>query len=143
VPFSVCSSRYKVGAFPPMLGRRLFLGVRSGIRSVPFSLVTSMYQAYRIRYSNPTLLAPSISCFTPYLPVLACGGLSHHSVLSFPNQNPRLGSICGETTELDGREPFINTPPHLSRHPKGIREKERFWLEERSKRVRRYDTTRP
>jgi hypothetical protein len=50
---------------------------------------------------------------------------------------------CGETTELEGREPFINTPPHLSRHPKGIRNKERFWLEERRKRVRRYDTTRP
>jgi hypothetical protein len=28
-------------------------------------------------------------------------------------------------------------------HPKGIREKERFWLEERRKNVRRYDTTRP
>jgi len=29
--------------------------------------------------------------------------------------------------------------PHLSRHPKGIREEERFWLEERGKRVRRND----
>ena len=26
--------------------------------------------------------------------------------------------------------------PHLSRHPKGIREEEQFWLEERRKRVR-------
>jgi hypothetical protein len=32
--------------------------------------------------------------------------------------------------ELDGREPIFNTPPHLSRHPKGIRENERFWLED-------------
>jgi hypothetical protein len=29
--------------------------------------------------------------------------------------------------------------PHLSRHPKGIREEERFWLEERWKRVRGND----
>jgi hypothetical protein len=53
-----------------------------------------------------------------------------------------LGGCCGETTELEGREPTINAPPHLSRHPNGLREKERFWLEERRKRVRRYDTTR-
>jgi hypothetical protein len=26
--------------------------------------------------------------------------------------------------------------PHLSRHPKGIREEEQFWLEERGERVR-------
>jgi hypothetical protein len=35
---------------------------------------------------------------------------------------------CGETAELEGRELIIITPPHLSRHPKGIREEERFWL---------------
>jgi len=29
--------------------------------------------------------------------------------------------------------------PHLSRHPKGIREEEQFWLKERRKRVREYD----
>jgi len=29
--------------------------------------------------------------------------------------------------------------PHLSRHPKGIREEERFWLKARRKRVRRYN----
>jgi hypothetical protein len=29
--------------------------------------------------------------------------------------------------------------PHLSRHPKGIREEERFWLEKRRKRVRGND----
>jgi len=96
------------------------------IRSVPFSFVTSNRQAYRVQHFNPTLLAPSISCFSPYLPVLASGGLSHQSVLGFPNQNPRLGSICGETTELEGREPILNAPPHLSRHPTGIRQKERF-----------------
>jgi hypothetical protein len=45
--------------------------------------------------------------------------------------------------ELEGREPIVYTLPHLSRHPKGFREKERFWLEERRKRVRRYVTTRP
>jgi len=45
----------------------------------------------------------------------------------------------GEPTELKGREPIINTPPHLSRHPKRIHEKERFWLEERWERVRGCD----
>ena len=35
-----------------------------------------------------------------------------------------LGGHCGETKELEGREPSINTPPHLSRHPKGIDEME-------------------
>jgi len=34
--------------------------------------------------------------------------------------------------------------PHLSRHPKGICEEERFWLKERRKRVRGNDrVTRP
>jgi len=46
-------------------------------------------------------------------------------------------------TELECRELIINTPPHLLWHPKGIREKERFWLEERRKRVRRDHTTQP
>jgi hypothetical protein len=46
---------------------------------------------------------------------------------------------CGETTELEDRGPIANTPPHLSRHPMGIREKERFWLEDHKKRVREYE----
>jgi len=33
---------------------------------------------------------------------------------------------CGETAELEGREPIINTPPHLLGHPKVICDKERF-----------------
>jgi len=49
----------------------------------------------------------------------------------------------GETAVLEGRELIINTPPQLSRHPKGICENEQFWLEERRKRVRRYNTTWP
>jgi len=50
---------------------------------------------------------------------------------------------CGETEELESREPVINTPPHLSRHQNGILEKKRFWLAESRERVRRCDTTRP
>jgi len=53
-----------------------------------------------------------------------------------------FGGHCGETMELEGREPTINNPPHLSRHPNGIHEKEWFWFEEHSNQVRRYDTTR-
>jgi len=48
-------------------------------------------------------------------------------------------SRCGEMAELEGREPIINTTPHLSRHPRGIRETERYWLEEHRKRVRGND----
>jgi len=50
---------------------------------------------------------------------------------------------CGKTAELEGREPIINTPPHLSQHPKQNLENERFWLEECRRRVSRHDTTRP
>ena len=48
-------------------------------------------------------------------------------------------SHCGATVEIEGRLPIINTPPHLAWHPKGILEKEWFWLEERRKRVRGYE----
>jgi len=33
---------------------------------------------------------------------------------------------CGETLQLEGRQPIINTPPHLTWYPKGIRQK--AWL---------------
>jgi hypothetical protein len=33
--------------------------------------------------------------------------------------------------------------PHLLRHPKAVREEERFWLEERRKRVKKWQGTRP
>ena len=52
-----------------------------------------------------------------------------------------LGGHCGEMTELEGREPTINTPPHLSQHPNKIHEKERFWFEEHRNQMRTYDTT--
>jgi len=35
-------------------------------------------------------------------------------------------SRCGETVELEGRQPIINTPLHLAWYPKGIHETERF-----------------
>jgi hypothetical protein len=47
-----------------------------------------------------------------------------------------------EMAKLDYREPIINTPWHLSRHPTGICEEERFGLEVCRKQVRRYNTTR-
>jgi len=46
--------------------------------------------------------------------------------------------LFGERLELEGRQPIINTAPHLAWHPMGVRVKERFWLEERRKRVRGY-----
>jgi len=54
-----------------------------------------------------------------------------------------LEGCCGETMELEGRDPTISTPPHLPRHLKAIHEKELFWLEKCRKMVRSYDTTRP
>jgi len=132
-----------VGAVRPVLGQRHFLGVLSSIRSVPCSLVTSIFQEYYIQYSNLTLLALSVCCFSPYLPVLACGGHSHHCVLSCLNQNLHFGSICGVMTELDGRELLINTPQHFTWHQNGIGEKEEPLLKECRKRVRGCDTTRP
>ena len=91
----VCPGMRSVGAFRPWLGQCHFLGVRPSIQSVAFLLVTSMYQSYRIRHSNPTLLDASNSCFSPYLLILASGGHFHHSVLSFPSQNPCFDSILG------------------------------------------------
>jgi len=55
----------------------------------------------------------------------------------------RRMSRRGETAEVEGREAIINTPLHLMRHPNGVRGKEQFSLEERRKRVKTYDTTRP
>ena len=48
-------------------------------------------------------------------------------------------SRCGETVELDGRQPIIHTPPHLAWHPGRLLENERFWLKQRMKRVLGYE----
>jgi hypothetical protein len=48
-------------------------------------------------------------------------------------------SQCGDTVELEGRQPIINTPPHLTWYPKGNHRKERFYLMECRKRVRGYE----
>jgi len=87
-----------------------------------------MYPAYHLQHSNPTLLVSSTSCFSPYLPLLACRGLSQHFVLSIPKQNPHLRSICGETTQLEGRVPIITLHRTLHDFPKGIHKTELFWL---------------
>jgi len=48
-------------------------------------------------------------------------------------------SWCGEAMNQESREPIIITLPHLTWHPKGILETERFRLKERRKRVRGYE----
>jgi len=71
---------------------------------------------------------------------------NQRSTCGRPLREPKdapLGGCCGETTELEGREPTINIPPHLSRHPNGVHEGQRSQLEEHRKGVRRYNTTRP
>jgi len=72
-----------------------------------------------------------------YLSII--GGAPGHTHWELRDARP--GGRCGETMQLEGREPTINTTPHLSQHPKGIHEKEQFWFEEWRNRVRRYDTT--
>jgi len=52
-----------------------------------------------------------------------------------------LAGSSGEMMELKGREPTINTPPHLTQPPNGIGKQERFWLEKGMNRVRRYNIT--
>jgi len=52
-----------------------------------------------------------------------------------------LRGHCGDTTELGESEPTINIPPHLSRHPNRIREKDQFEHEEPRRKVTRDDTT--
>jgi hypothetical protein len=52
-----------------------------------------------------------------------------------------LGGHCGETTELEGREPFINTLPHLLGHPKETHEKDQIGFEKCRNPVRKYNTT--
>ena len=47
-------------------------------------------------------------------------------------------SRFGEMVELDGEQPIINPPPHLTWFPKGNLKKEQFWLQEHRKRVRGY-----
>ena len=49
---------------------------------------------------------------------------------------------CGETAEIEGREPILTLRRASCGSPTGIHEKELFWLEECRKRVGRYDTSR-
>jgi len=141
VPYRWCSTRYMVGARHPVLVQRHLLSGRPGIKSAPISLFTLMYHAYHIRYSDLILLALSICWFSPYILVLVCWGLSDYSMLSRANQNPFLGSICGETKALGGGEPSINTPLHLSWHRKWIPEKAKFSLVELWEQVTWFCTT--
>jgi hypothetical protein len=53
------------------------------------------------------------------------------------------GGHCGDTMKIDGSEPIIDIPPHLSRHANGIRQKQWFYIKELRKKVRKYDTTWP
>jgi len=116
---------------------------------------TPKYDSNCTRWYTPSLFGstlPSTLSRGKTLPIsldymLTCTLLHARSrdLLSCRSQAPGGVSCrrCGETAELEGREPIINTPPHLPRHPKRIREKEQLWLQERRKRVRRYDTTWP
>ena len=48
-------------------------------------------------------------------------------------------SRCGETVELEGIQPILNIPPHLSWYTKRIHKKQQFYLEKCRKRVKGYE----
>jgi len=78
-------------------------------------------------------------CISTILYLLLCICHCVCCVVYLPLFLPLYIYHCGETAELEGREPFDITLLHLSLHSKGIREKERFWIEEWRNRVRGYD----
>jgi hypothetical protein len=47
----------------------------------------------------------------------------------------------GDTVELEGRQPIINTPLHLASHSNRILEKELWWIEEGRRRVKVHEET--
>jgi hypothetical protein len=63
--------------------------------------------------------------------------IPYKELASSPEDNRR----CSESAELEDIEHIINTLPHLLRHPQGIRDKQRFRLEECRKKMRRFETT--
>jgi hypothetical protein len=63
-----------------------------------------------------------------------------HSISALECISKFTPSQCGETLELEGRQPIINSLPHLAWHPKGIPEKEQFCLKPCMKRVSGYAT---
>ena len=68
----------------------------------------------------------------------------HKSTWSRPMRELRdvpPGGCCGETMDLEGREPISKTLPHLSGHPNQIHQIQWVSVKEHRNRVRRYDTT--
>ena len=64
--------------------------------------------------------------------------LQTHSITVLECISKFTQSWCGETLELEGRPPIINTPRLLKWHPKGVRGHERVWLEELRMHVKGY-----
>ena len=81
------------------------------------------------RSRPPTIFPNTLDCGLP-VHLQACSIIASECVSQFTR------SPCDEIVELEGRQPIINTPPHLAWHPKGSLEREWFLLEEHRKRVR-------
>jgi len=81
--------------------------------------------------------------------ILGYAGRSRRFIYLQAGQPARLrrtespAGCCGETAELEGGQPIINSLAHHLRHPKGIHEKEQFWLGKRRMSVGGCDTTGP
>lgn len=103
------------------------------VSNAPRTIVISfsVWSAHRVGIF-PSLLCPIFTCITAV-------GLSHLPVLSFPNQNLCLGSICSAMAGLESRASIINTPQHLIGDPNGIDQPEQVRLEEHRMRLRWYN----
>jgi len=104
-----------------------------------------VYYSHKIRYIIPWhSFFKSLYIFTysqsgckSYSSII--GGAAGHAYWEL--RDAPFGGWCVETSELEGRELTINTPPHLSQHPHRIHNNEHYWFEEHRNWVRRYDAT--
>jgi len=94
--------------------------------------ITASQCISKLSRSRPPTIFPNTLDYGLQVHLQTCSIIASECISEFTR------SRCGEMVELEGRQPIINTPPHLTWHPKGILEKERFLLEERRKRVRGY-----
>ena len=105
--------------------------------SLQVHLQTRSITASKCIFKSPLLQPPSASPnsldYSLQVHVQTCSITASECICQF------TPSWCGETLELEGRQPMINSPPHLVWHPKGIRVKEQFCLKEHRKRVSGYE----
>jgi len=104
------------------------LQVHLQIRSITASKCISRLARLQPLSASSNLLYPSVQVY-----------LETRSIRASECISKLTPSRCCETLEVEGRQPIIDSPPHLACHPKGIREKKQSWLKECRKRVSGYN----